>query len=252
MRMQRNKVGALTGLLAMATALTATPAAAQLGSGVVVCTNCSNIATQALQQAAQVEQLANQIATLQNNIQQYENMLKNSLKLPDSVFGDAMGDIRKIVNTVKKAKGIAYTAANIEDEFKRRYRTLSNMTDGKLTHADLQAAYRAWSDDTNDSVLTTFKALGEEAKNIESEADLMEQLQDRASSAEGQMEALAVGNELAVQSVAQMQKLRNLQMLQIQMMAQDLQGRTDKESAELARAIEFYKPANLDYAGKRY
>ena len=214
MRMPRNKVGAVSGLLAMAAAMaaTATPAAAQLGSGVVVCTNCSNLVTQALQQAAQVEQLTTQIATLQNNIQQYENMVKNSLKLPDAVFGDAMGDIKKVMDTVKAVKGLAFTASNIEGEFKRRYRTLTNMTDGKVTYDDLQAAYRAWSDDTNESVLTTFKALGEEAKTIESEADLMEKLQERASSAEGQMEALAVGNELAVQAVAQTQKLRSLQM----------------------------------------
>lgn len=250
MPVQPRTVGrALVAALVMAS-VTLPPATAPAQA--IFCTNCSNIATQALQQAAQAEQLLNQIETLANNVQQYQNMLKNTTKLPDAVFGDALGDIRKITETIKKAKGLAYTAGNIEQSFNAKYKSLKGLMDNGVSAQSLQQLYQAWSDDTNDSILTTFKALGEEASTIESEAELMAELQSRATTADGQMQALNVGNELAVQSVAQMQKLRNLQMLQIQMMARDLQGRQTKEEAELARALETYRPANISYVGQRY
>ncbi len=246
----KNKLGRSVAIALVIVGVSAPPAVAPAQT--VFCTNCSNVVTQALQQAAQAEQLLNQIQSYATQIQQYQNMLTNTEKLSDAVFGDAMGDIRKITATINKAKGLAYTASNIEQSFNAKYKSLKGLMDNGVSAQSLQQLYEAWSDDTNDSVLTTFKALGEEAKNIESEAELMEELQSRATTAEGQMQALGVGNELAVQGVAQIQKLRNLQMMQIQMMARELQGRHTKEEAELAKALEIYRPANLTYAGERF
>lgn len=238
-------------VLAIASNSIPSAASAQFGSGVVVCTNCSNIATQALEYAAMGEQLMTQAQQYATQLQQYQNMITNTAKLPDAVFGDAIADIRKITNTIKAAKSLAFTASDLEEKFKA-LGSLSSYTQSGMSAEGLKAKYEQWSEDTNDSVLSTLKALGAEAETIEDEADLMAELQERASSAEGQMQAIAVGNELAVQTVAQMQKLRTLQMLQIQMLAKDLAQRQNKEDAALARALETYVRFDKPYAGQSY
>lgn len=245
--------------LAVALTLTlgaAAPAHAQFGSGVVVCTNCVNQGSQAAHNALQLAQMAddfaNQIQQYQLQIQQYQNMLKNTDRLSGSVFGDALADIRKVQNIINQTKGLAYTAQDLDARYRARYGSFQTYLDDGMTDAQLRERYRQWSDDTNDAVLTTFRALGAEAENIDTEADLMAELQARAATADGQMEALQVGNELAVQGAAQIQKLRALQMMQLQLYARDLQNRSDKEAAELARAIGTYTTFDQPHVGKTY
>lgn len=241
------KVIAPAAMVALTSAAPA-PAAAQT----VYCTNCSNVVTQALQQAAQAEQLANQISQLQTQVQAYQNMLKNTAKLPDAIFGDALSDIQKVTSTIKAVKGLAYTAVNLEEQFKSKYGSLDSYLSGGMSSGQLQARYKAISTDTNESVLSTLKVLGQAANGIETDAQLLSTLQNRAASADGQMQALAVGNELAGLAASQIQKLQQLQVLAMQMHATQLQRQQDKEAAELARALETYTAFSGNYAGKRY
>jgi P-type conjugative transfer protein TrbJ len=253
--MQRNvkNRAALAALATLSLGLTAAgPAAAQFGGGVVVCTNCSNVATQAVQHGLQVEQLAQQAADLAQQVQMYQNMLQNTAALPEHIFGDAMADIQKITGIINEAKGLAFTASNLEEAFNARYGTFESYSDAGITREGMRDKYEAWSADTNDSVLNTLRAVGAQADGFADEAEIMQRLQAQASSAEGQMQALSVGNALGVQAVAQTQKLRQLVMLQLQMQARALQGQQDREAAELARALTYFEQADYTYSGKTY
>lgn len=76
----------------------------------VYCTNCSDRFTQALDRVTNVEQLrqlakeyeqsvqqtVQQIALVQNNIEQYANMLQNTLSLPQNLLNQAKQDLNRL------------------------------------------------------------------------------------------------------------------------------------------------------------
>ena len=55
-----------------------------------------------------------------------------------------------------------------------------------------------------------------QADDLQSERDLVGALSDSSSTAEGQLQAVQAGNQIGVAMVGQMQKLRQLQMAQLQ------------------------------------
>lgn len=250
---------AASALAVLAPAILPSPAAArQFGSGVVVCTNCASEVTAAMQQAQQVlqvakmaEQYITQLQQYATQIQQYQNMLQNTKLLSGNEFGNLVQDIQRVRGVINQGKTLAYTASNLDDQFKDRFKSLKDYRN-LLSPDDMTARYQQWSDETNDTALTTLKALGAESENLDDEAELMAKLQERASTADGQMEAIQVGNELSVAAVGQMQKLRSLQMLQIQMMAKDIAARGDKEAAEYAQKLETYTVYDPTFDGKTY
>ena len=250
--MRRKAIAIATSALAFTTAVTPQQASAQFGSGIVVCTNCSNVTTQLLQQAQQAEQLINQAAQLQQQIQSYANMVQNTASLPAKVIGDVKSNIDRVRNIYSQAKGLAYTASNLSDQFTSRYKSLDSYLASGMSSSNMKDKYRQWSDETNDSVLNTMKALNAQADGMDDEYALLDQLKGQLDSADGQKEALDVANELSMESVHQTMRLRELIMQQVQMQAQAMQTAADKEATDRARAATYFKPSEAEYKGETF
>lgn len=218
----------------------------------VYCTNCASQWTQVLQQAQQAQQLTNQISQLATQVQQYQQMLKDGLALPDQVFGQAMRDIGQINNLIEQSKGLAYTAANLDEQFKQRYGNLDSYMQSGMSQQQLQQKYRQWSDETNSTAQTAMRALGAHASSMQNDQAFLQRMQSRAGSAQGQMQAISVGNELAIEGLAQMQKLQQLVMMQVQMQAQVMQTEEDRRAVNEASARTFFGSYNPQYTGNTY
>ena len=240
---------AVAGMIAAGLTATA-PAVATAQT--VYCTNCSDRFTQIKQQADQALQLARQAEQLQVQLRSYEQMMQDGLALPDRMFGDVARDIASINNLMEQAQGLAYTATNLDQEFARRYGSFDSYRQGGVSDSQLQDKYRQWSQEANSSVLTAMRSLGVQSQQMNSEAALLRQLQSRAGSARGQMEAIQVGNELAAESIAQTQKLRQLLMAQTQLQAQQMQIEADRNAVGEARARQFFTGAQPTYSGNTY
>jgi P-type conjugative transfer protein TrbJ len=225
-----------------------TPATAQT----VYCTNCASQWTQLKQQADQALQLVRQAEQLQVQMQSYEQMMKDGLELPSSLFGDVARDLSAINGVMERAQGLAYTASNLDEQFAQRYGSFEGYRQSGVSDAQLQDKYRQWSQESRSSVLTTMQALGAQSRDMSNEAAMLRQLQTRAGNAQGQMQAISVGNELAAESIAQMQRLRQLVMMQTQLQAQAMQLDADRDAIGAARAAEFFRSSGPDYAGNTY
>lgn len=239
-------------------------AAAVLASGAIVptqadaqtvyCTNCSDRLTQLKQQADQALQLARQAEQLQTQLRSYEQQVRDGLSLPQHLFGDVARDIAAVNQVFQQAKGLAYTASNLDEIFAQRYGSFDSYKQAGVGAAQLQDKYRQWNAESSSTVLQTMRALGVQSQGMASEQDLLRQLQSQARSAQGHQQTLAVGNELAAENVAQMQRLRQLLMLQVQLQAQALQIEADREAVSAARNREFFGTTGTPptYTGETY
>lgn len=182
-------------------------------------------------QLTQINQLAEQI---QNQLQIYRNMLQNTAALPLHIWGDVENDLTRLRNIVTQGQAIAFSMGNADDILKQRFESYvdlaANLPDGE----SFSALYQTWSDTNRDTIAGSLRAASMTAEQFDSEERTMSALRSMSETADGQMKALQVGHDIAVQQVAQLQKLRGLVSQQMTMMGSWLQS--EQTSRDLAQA----------------
>jgi P-type conjugative transfer protein TrbJ len=200
-------------------------------------------------QLTQISQLAEQ---LQNQLKIYENMLQNTARLPDQIWGRVERDLDQLRGVVEQGHSIAFSMGNADDILHQRFESYADLH-GKLPRGQsFSSTYQSWSDTNRDTIGSTLKAASLTAEQFDSEEETMRQLRALSQSSDGQMKALQVGHQIAVQQVSQMQKLRGLVSQQMTMMGTWLQSeQVDKDLAQKRRAEFFRSTAPSTTGGER-
>ncbi|WP_245491859.1 P-type conjugative transfer protein TrbJ [Mesorhizobium sp.] len=184
-------------------------------------------------QVTQITQLAEQI---QNQLKIYENMLQNTARLPNHIWGQVENDLNRLRSLAAQGQGIAFSMSNADEVLKQRFQSYADFKTGLPDGATFSSTYQNWSTTNRDTIAGTLKAAGLTAEQFSSEESTMSSLRSMSESADGQMKALQVGHEIAAQQVAHMQKLRGLVAQQTTMMGTWLQSeQADKDLAQARR-----------------
>lgn len=203
--------------------------------------------------AQMTQQLAKQAQMLQQQIQQYQNMVVNTASLPAQYWGQTMQSINQVNSLLRQAQSLSYQSSNIEQQIRQRYQGYGSYSSAGVTSAGMAAKYGQWSDDTNSSLAATMKALGLQNDQLGDEDALMRQLEAMGNTAQGRMQAAQVGNQLAAQAVRQTQKLRQLQMMQLQMQANWYAQQQDRQAMQQAAGAKAFQRSTASTTdGKGY
>ena len=225
---------------AIAVSLMSNQAASAQGMSMVYCTNCGTQWTALASKVVLVEQLINQGKQLENEVSQLANMVTNTKAVPNMIWGTATQDFNQLNSLLSQSKSLAYTAGNLDQQFAARYGTYPQYLSENMTASDWQSKYAEWSKEGTDNALYAYKGLGLQASQLKNEQAMMQQLQSMAGTAEGRMQALQIGNMMAAQNVQQLQELRQLMMMQLQMQADYVAMQQDKEAAHEANRTNLY------------
>ncbi|MDO8263621.1 MAG: P-type conjugative transfer protein TrbJ [Gallionella sp.] len=179
---------------------------------------------------------------------QYQTMLRNLQKLNPSGLSQesvqklwkdqSMNDtFRSLYGVVVGGQQQAYSLRTADQQFKIIHPGHGNYSNG----FDYQNAYKNWSDTSRQAVTGSLRMASVQADDLQTEGDMVQALADASSTADGQLQATQAGNQIGVAMVSQMQKLRQLQMAQMQ--AQNTtaladQGRKDGAEELLRRAYQ--------------
>lgn len=185
-------------------------------------------------QLTQITQLAEQIS---NQLKIYQNMLQNTAKLPNQIWGDIAGDLSRLRDIVAEGQGIAFSMGNGDDILRQRFRSYAEL---KTDTESFSSTYQSWSDTNRDTIAGTLKAAALTAETFDTEEGTMDALRSMSETADGQMKALQVGHQLAAEQVAQMQKLRGLVSQQMTMMGTWLQSEQTARDLAQKRREEFF------------
>jgi type IV secretion system protein TrbJ len=237
-------------LLATATLIAAPPAAAQT----VVCVNCGSEFTQLLNYATLLEQYVKQAAILQQTIAQYKNMVANSQALADQQWSSALADLKAVTALFASAKSVSYASANLDQQFSARYGTYDSYVSAKSNGQTMAAKYKQWSEDTNASTRAALKAAGLQSSQIEgSEQTYVQHLETQATTVKGRLDAIQTGNQIAVEELRQIQKLRQLLFANLQLQASFVQTGQDQSAVKQANDAKYFKWTDIpDTNGKNY
>lgn len=188
-------------------------------------------------QLTQISQLAEQI---QNQLKIYDNMLQNTARLPDHIWGEVERDLNQLRGIVENGQSIAFSMGNADDVLQQRFKSYADLKKNLPSGESFSSTYRTWSETNRDTIAGTLRAASLTADQFDTEEGTMGEIRSMSQSADGQMKALQVGHQIAAQQVSQMQKLRGLVSQQMTMMGTWLQSeQTDKDLAQ-ARREEFF------------
>lgn len=200
-------------------------------------------------QLTQIGQMAEQI---HNQLRIYENMLQNTARLPDQVWGQVMDDLNRLRDIVGQGRGIAFSMGNADDILTQRFASYRDLQDIVPDASDFSATYQTWSQTNRDTISATLRGAALTAQQFDNEEDTMSALRGMSQTADGQMKALQVGHQIAAQQVGQMQKLRALVSQQMTMMGTWLQSKqTDEDLAQARRERFFNAPEHSVPAGQK-
>jgi len=176
-------------------------------------------------------------------IHQYETMLKNLQKMGPSSLLDSsaqqlwtdMGMTKTFADlrtTYINGQRVAYSLSSLDQNFQRLHPGYGNFGNG----FSYTQAYKNLSDNTLGAVKSAMAMVGAQGERFANEQAVIQDIQRRSETADGQAQALKVGREIAVAEVNQLQQLRQLQMAQ--MHAQNAfmageQSRKDTDDAAL-------------------
>lgn len=198
-------------------------------------------ATEWTQIANNMQLMLSYIEQVQQTIQQinmYQAMLKNLEKLNGTeLLNSTARDLWRTKNMTQSldnlefaiigGQRVAFIQSSVEAQFKQLYPGYANSQAEKKT--DYQAAYANWSDNTHEAVKQSLQLSGVQAENFRNETDLANELNKASQSAEGQLQAIQAGNQIAVAMLVQLQQLRLIETQQLKAQQTFLAGQMSEK-----------------------
>lgn len=183
-----------------------------MGGGATEMTQLANNSELGSILGQEIEQISNQVKMITNQLNQYNEMIKQGLKLPTSFINDVTGQLQSLQSAVQQTTGLYQSYGSFADSLKR-------MLDAPLSGNALENAVTRSRQATATLDAIAHK-IDETIRQIERDNEVIEQLHERSASAGGQMQALQAGNEISIAIAQEINKLRNdINILQSQLLA---------------------------------
>lgn len=239
---RRVAVAAGVILMAIAGFVTPHPAPAQWA---VECVNCSTMWTQLLEYAKQAQQLETQLQQYETQLQQYANMVTNTVAIPQQMWGTVQSDIMQVRNLSNAASLLSGNAGSIVT----RLQSASGYASQAANLGNIAGQFTTWQQTIGNNVNTLGRTLGLQQDQQASNATVLTTLESHSQSAQGQMQAIQAGNELAHANVAQLQQIQATLTATAQMQATGMAVDADRRASEDAALLQWSTPVPIPTSG---
>lgn len=220
----------------MAVSLAFTLSSGSALADTVYCVNCTNEISDMMRQAQNFAEYAAQTSNL---IQQLEVMRQQAARLSGSTpFSQSSALLTKIMAAVNQGQALGYNLESINKKFEGQYPAF-----GK-SQGNYYDNYQKWSATTSDSIKSALMASGLQMENFATESATSDTLRQMNQSANGQMQAIQVGNAVSSEMLDEMRKLRQLNTAQNQAQNAFLLGQAQNQDNSAASLKTFLKPKN--------
>ena len=156
------------------------------------------------------EQLLTQVETLRTQLAAYENMVLNTLNLPETIWRDVEASLQQLHGAMSEAKSLAFDGGKLDQMLRSGLLTDPLYEISGLSQGEFEGRYDQWEQLSSSALESTLSAARMTVKDIETEAKLLDRIQQQGKTVRGQVEAIQVGNELAASVAHQLTKLRSI------------------------------------------
>jgi len=208
--------------------------------------------TQMLERITSVEQLAalknqvseamtqtmQQIEMVRQNVEQYANMVQNTMQLPANLVNELKGNLTKLASlsaTLQTQRGdmvaLGQIFMNLFPE-QSLFGDLAGASPAQVQQANAryEAEWNKWAANVDQATQATFQLSGQQLSELQQDTERFQQYIDNLlSTPDGQQKAIMAGNQLAALQIQEARQLRELLATQAQS-ALASQMKDEKES----------------------
>ncbi len=170
-----------------------------------------------------------QLQQIQNQIQSIKYQAENLKSFSDQHWDNARGALLQLGTAMQQGDALAYSAANVDQHFKQTFPGYSKKN-GATT--DYSSDYKKWVKTTQSTMNGVMDQISVSYEQQSREEALDQLLSQKANTVQGRLQALQVGNEIAAEQVAQMQKLKATMIAQTNAQAEYFAYQAQKDAAQ--------------------
>jgi P-type conjugative transfer protein TrbJ len=215
----------------VALALVAALPLTSLGTGIPVI-DASNLTQNTMTALKQVAAYAQQVQQYQLQLQQYANMVKNTVAPVAQVWQQA----QQIMNSVMGTANMFQNGSALQG-YLNQFQNVNYWLSASPNAYTYQTAGSVAQKQANDALV---KGIVEQQAQIRADAATLQQLQSQASTADGQMKALMAANQLAALQQEQLLQIRALLVQEQQALAARNQTLANDEAMREAATEKFF------------
>lgn len=222
--------------------------------------DAGNIAQSLVTAKESVVQTLKQVEQYQTQLQQYENQLRNTMAPAVYIWDQAQTTINGLMNSIDTLNYYKNKVGSLEAYLSKfqdvaYYRNSPCYTSAGCSDAEREAIAenRRFASESqkkaNDALI---RGLDRQQDALKVDALTLEQLQDSAQGATGQMQAIQYANQLASQQANQLLQIRALLIAQQNAMATRMQAEADQEASTQAADEQALKGSYTPSMRKAY
>ncbi len=185
---------------------------AQFG-GVVVCANCASEPTAASINVMHQLEFAKQVLQYAIQVQQLADAVKNSIHGGPAALSNISGDLAQLATVVQGGQALAYSLGNQDVVFRTTFPGYQPVMAPAPIAGTYQSRYSQWAQTSLGTTQGLLRGAGLQGKLLATEQGVLSVLRTLGSSnLLNRNDAINLTNQIAAEQVAQMQKLRELQL----------------------------------------
>ena len=155
-------------------------------------------------------QLVTQANLLRTQLQAYQNMLRNTRNLPETIWGDAVTSLTQLRGVMASANAVAADGAALDRMMSGRLVADPLYQASPLSRGEFDSRYAEWGNLSRNALSSSLRTARMTVDDVDSEAEIIARIARQGQTVQGQVEALQVGNELATSIARQLAQLRIL------------------------------------------
>lgn len=186
-----------------------------------------SVAKEAEMVVNQGTQIAQQVQQLEHEIEMLRDMALNSIPAATVAWGETGVALDTLGKAIDLGMSISYAASDVANVFEGRF-------PGYVAPTDWPAAYKSWSSSVLDTLRGTLVSAGRNVADARDVQTALDALRSSNDGAQGRLEALQIGNQIASLQVEEIAKLRQLFAAQINAQNAYLGAQEAKEAGAAA------------------
>ena len=222
--------------------------------------DASNLAQNVVAAQEAIMHTQQQIQVLTNQLTQYKRMLQDAANPGSWAWGDIHDTLDQLNNSMGSLNSISNSAGGMNsflDSFGSHSKYQESGGYYGTGNTQLYSGDLAGMDLQKESADDMFKLIMEQQEAMQKYSDDLEKLKSKASSAEGQQEAIQAGNELASMGIQLLSQIHALLMAQNTMIAAQLETATNQQAQQrMGTAIKMgetdFTRTETERGGKSY
>src|SRR5271157_1410401 len=227
----RNRTMRKLLLTSVALVLVAALPATSPGTGIPVL-DVSNLVQNTTTALKQVQAYAQMVQSYQLQLQQYANMVKNTVAPVAQVWQTAQGTMNGVLGTVNMFQNGSQLQGYLS-----QFQNVNYWLSAPPSSYTYQTAGSVAQKQANDAMV---KGIVQQQAQIQADAANLQKLQSQASTADGQMKALMAANELAALQQEQLLQIRALLLAEQQALAARNATLANDEAMREAATKQFF------------